>query len=277
MIKDNEEPQNEEISEYWEIIRKSPSSILVFATFSIFFFSYLFNVGYFYFLNARFISLLSLRDYFEGTLPIIGFWGVINIVNIALHSNNEDVYSYFKRTRKDAEELKEECYKHGKFVGCILYFFLAVLFASLALIQLIGINVAHSLTAMFLYLFFIKSMKSTITSVEHATFLCLILLIISIGSDLFISSRPKQYKIRKALMKLFVVVSVFSFSYGLYKSSFDISSNHDNVKIIYFDGKEESGLLLRAVSKGIFHFNRETEQVLFSNLNNVKTIEGLEK
>ena len=276
-MKDKKENRSEEKYDFWELLKNSPSSILVIITFSVFFFSYIFNIGYFFLINDRFISLLSLRDYFEGTLPIIGVVGVVNILNVSFQSRNEGIYSYFKRVKKDAREIKEECYAYGEYKGHVLYLLGIILLAVISIIQLVSVNIGHWLTGIFLYVSYKNSLQSPLLNSEYLASLCLTVFVASVAADLFISSRPKKYKIRKAFMRLFVLVSVFSFSYGLYKSSSDISKKFDNIEIIHLDGKVENSLFLRAIDKGVFHFNRENGQVIFSNLSGIKTIQSIEK
>lgn len=262
-------------AKYVEEIKENFSLVIITLVVAVFLISSAFNQGYFYFTNTSFVSFLSLRDYFEGTLPIVSvmlpflylysYWQHI-------HSDSAKDYTgiknfYFK-VRATYKRTKNIWMKPVRFITLLLAAFLGAICAIL-------LYTAHLMQLVFVIPTFLFNLEYKLAGYYYPLALCYIIPMTSICLEIAASLALKEYQRICTFIKFLILILAFSFSLGMHtfwaaitdkENLTALTDNQDNVMATIF---------LRASDRGVFHFDIDKKELYFTANESIKNVHSL--
>jgi len=250
----------------WRLFLEHPTAYLSVFTVLALSYALLFNVGYFYPLGIEFLTFLTLKDVLEATLPfmLVGLLSILAVMFVdVLADDDESFKGRFQRYFID--DLKE--YRLVvKLVGWIII-------TPFFLFNLIGSYILY-------YWFFLRlqTFSKSISNGENLTIFSsgiipwIVATVVVVFVDLFIRSRPNQYKARKMIMRLALLsgaICLFEGSAFLARQlstdvEWDIGLANGHILVNH--------VVLRSSERGVIIFDRDQKSVsivLFSELKSV--------
>lgn len=210
--------------------------------------SYLYNLGFFYFIDIALITLLSFEDYLEGTLPIFGILGFSMLF----------YFNYFKKHSLCflwIDILKVLGFKEKK---TFLSVFIKLLNPVKVLKILYRIYI-FQLPYWLLFVFLVFSIHDELGSFFDITSLYIIFFS-CLCYDFFITSRPAHFIVKKKFFRLILLSCLTSFLLGIafLKNNLQANTNaflkndgHNNLEHV------------RSIKKGHILFDKENHQIIF--------------
>lgn len=216
--------------------------------------SLIYNYSYFKAMGSpRFLTLLNFSDYIESSLLFIVLIILALLYVQIIHVDIDGIIGRFKASR----DFQNEIYKEIREIKNIIWrTFLRIIFSVfnifITLLQLIGVTLPYLLCAILASAAYLKiSTNPAINDIQFfkaITFIPFLFLL-----DIIIALRPKKYKIRLMVMKIFIIIWAISFNFGIYNAALDLTQNSGSKNIVF----------LRAVNKGAIFINIENYDLEF--------------
>lgn len=242
---------------------------ILFASTGGFLASFIFNLGFFYFFGWGFLSIFSLKDYLEGSLPLI-FLSLAYLL-YCINFEGKDIHEKAKEFIDDYKNITSEIVEThpvSKFIKKVIF---AVVMVSIFILQSIGLS-----TTMFILCYWIYSTNNIIrenTEWSHTVLNVQIQgIILYLFALFFIKRKPEKFRVRKKISLFIISAYIVLFSYGLYRS---INDSFLNADVTFLDSENKemaNGKMLRSIDKGVFYFDKKEFALHFLNWNEIASI-----